>query len=234
MAATNERIKVYCKCLKPFENKRQRGRHTYKQVMEVLTELIFEKTVVANLEEEADAVRIMNIHKAKGLEAPIVFLAHPAKSVSPESFLSQHIKREDHISKGYFTFTVKNGYSDKEIALPPEWETHKAKELEYLTEEELRIIYVAATRAEKALIISSHTGNKKNPWNILFEMDDIEEIELPEVEPFVVHSITEELTFSEFQAKTVSKNAWLEQSKVKTFEHWSPTKDKDYSECDHD
>ncbi|MEH7130622.1 UvrD-helicase domain-containing protein [Neobacillus drentensis] len=206
------------------------GKTTYKQVMEMLTELIFEKTVVANLEEEADAVRIMNIHKAKGLEAPIVFLAHPAKSVSPESFLSQHIKREDHISKGYFTFTIKNGYSDKEIAIPLEWETHKAEELEYLTEEELRIIYVAATRAEQALIISSHTSNKKNPWNILFEMDDFEEIELPEVEPFVDHSITEELTFSEFQARTVSKNVWLEQSKVKTFEHWSPTKDKDYSE----
>ncbi|WP_066256248.1 UvrD-helicase domain-containing protein [Neobacillus drentensis] len=206
------------------------GKTTYKQVLEVLTELIFEKTVVANLEDEADAVRIMNIHKAKGLEAPIVFLAHPTKLVSPESFLSQHIKREDHISKGYFTFTVKNGYSDKEIALPPEWETHKAKELEYLTEEELRIIYVAATRAEQALIISSHTGNKKNPWNILFEMDDIEELELPEVEPYVVHSITEELTLSEFQARTVSKNSWLDQSKLKTFEQWSPTKDKDYSE----
>jgi ATP-dependent helicase/nuclease subunit A len=61
-------------------------------------------------------------------------------------------------------------------------------------------------------------------------MDDIEEIELPKVEPFVAHSITEELTLSEYQAKTVGKNVWLEQSKVKTFEPWSPTKDKDYSE----
>ncbi len=206
------------------------GNTTYKQVIEVLTKMIFEKTVVANLEEDADAVRIMNIHKAKGLEAPIVFLAHPAKSVSPESFLSQHIKREDHISKGYFTFTVKNGFSDKEIALPLEWKTHRAEELEYLTEEELRIIYVAATRAEQALIISSHTGNKKNPWSILFEMENIEEMELPEVEAFAINSMSEVLTLSEFQAKTVSKNAWLDQSKIKTYEHWSPTKDKDYSE----
>ncbi|MFL6562891.1 MAG: UvrD-helicase domain-containing protein, partial [Bacillus sp. (in: firmicutes)] len=207
------------------------GKTTYKQVIEVLTELIFEKTVVANLEEDADAVRIMNIHKAKGLEAPIVFLAHPAKTVSPESFLSQHIKREDHTSKGYFTFTVRNGYAEKEMAIPRDWETHKAEELMYLTEEEQRIIYVAATRAEKALIISSHAGNKKNPWSILFEMENIEEMEIPpEVEVFEISSKPVEITLSEFQAKTVSKNVWLDQSKVKTFEYWSPTKDKDYSE----
>lgn len=216
--------------LEALRKQEAKGNTTYKQVIEVLTEMIFEKTVVANLEEDADAVRIMNIHKAKGLEAPIVFLAHPIKSVSPESFLSQHIKREDLSSKGYFTFTVKNGFSDKEMAVPLEWESHKAVELEYLTEEELRIIYVAATRAEKALIISSHTGNKKNPWSILFEMDNIEEIEVPVIESFEMNSEPEELTLSEFQAKTVSKNAWLDQSKQKTFEYWSPTKDKDYSE----
>lgn len=231
---TNDRnkrtYKSLLQMLEAFRKQEAAGNTTYKQVIEVLTELIFEKTVVANLEEDADAVRIMNIHKAKGLEAPIVFLAHPAKAVNPESFLSQHIKREDHASKGYFTFTIKNGYSDKEIAIPLEWETYKTEELMYLSEEEKRIIYVAATRAEQALIISSQAGNKKNPWTILFEMDNIEEMELPEVEAFEIKSKSEELTLSEFKAKTVSKNAWLDQSKMKTFEHWSPTKDKDYSE----
>ncbi|MFL6558161.1 MAG: PD-(D/E)XK nuclease family protein, partial [Bacillus sp. (in: firmicutes)] len=156
--------------------------------------------------------------------------AHPAKSVNPESFLSQHIKREDQSSKGYFTFTAKNGFSDKEIAIPRGWETYKAEELEYLTEEELRIIYVAATRAEKAIIISSHAGNKKNPWSILFEVENIEEMELPKIEPFTISSTPELITFSEFQSKTIRKNAWLDQSKTKSFEYWSPTKDKDYSE----
>ena len=216
--------------LEALRKQESAGNTTYKQVLEVLTKMIFEKTVVANLEEEADAVRIMNIHKAKGLEAPIVFLAHPAKTVSPESFLSQHIKREDHTSKGYFAFTVRNGFADKEIATPPQWVSHKSEELMYLTEEELRIIYVAATRAEQALIISSHTGNKKNPWNILFEMENIEEMEIEEVEAFKLPSIQKEITFTEFQAKTISKNAWLDQSREKTFEHWSPTKDKDFSE----
>ncbi|MBU8919845.1 UvrD-helicase domain-containing protein [Bacillus sp. FJAT-29953] len=206
------------------------GKTTYKQVIETLTEMIFEKSVVANLEEEADAVRLMNVHKAKGLEAPIVFLAHPAKSVSPESFLSKHIKREDLTSKGYFMFKVDNGYQSRETAIPKEWEIHKAEELKYLTEEELRIIYVAATRAEKALIISANGNNKKNPWNILFAMEAIEELEVPEIDVWDNKSVPKEITFSEFEAKTSSKLAWLEPSKLKTYDHWTPTKDKDYSE----
>jgi ATP-dependent helicase/nuclease subunit A len=205
------------------------GNTNYKQIIESLTKLLFEKTAVANMEEEADAVRVMNVHKAKGLEAPIVFLAHPAKQVNPESFLSQHIKREDNSSKGYFTFTVKNGFQDKEIAIPLNWETYKAEELVYLTEEELRIVYVAATRAEKALVISANGSNKKNPWSVLFEMENIEEVEIPEIES-VENAAANEITFAEYQAKTVSKLAWLEQSKGKSFEHWTPTKDKDFSD----
>ena len=167
--------------------------------------------------------------RQRALEAPIVFLAHPAKQVNPESFLSQHIKREDYSSKGYFTFTVKNGFQNKEMAVPLNWETYKAEELVYLTEEELRIIYVAATRAEKALIISANGNNKKNPWSVLFEMENIEEVEVPEIEN-VEKVAANEITFAEYQAQTISKLAWLEDSKGNTFVHWTPTKDKDYSD----
>ncbi|MGG3466798.1 UvrD-helicase domain-containing protein [Neobacillus pocheonensis] len=206
------------------------GNTGYKQIVGALADRIFERTVVANIEEEADAVRIMNVHKAKGLEAPIVFLAHPQKSVNPESFLSQHIKREDQVSKGYFTFSTENGFGAKEVAIPLEWEIHKAEELKYLVEEELRIIYVAATRAEKAVIISSNGGNKKNPWNILFETENIEELEIPELVGSENNDSTTEITLSDFQAKTGSKNAWIEESIMKTYERWTPTMDKDYSE----
>ncbi len=206
------------------------GNTTYKQVFEALTEMIFAKTTVANMEEEADAVRIMNVHKAKGLEAPIVFLAHPAKSVSPEAFLSYHIKREEQSSKGYFTFTVKNGYADKEAAIPPDWDTHKAEEIKYLTEEELRIIYVAATRAEKALVISTSGGNKKNPWNILFEMEHAEELEPLEFVDLGITTTISDITLSEYQSRTGSRKNWLESSCLKTYDYWTPTKDKNYAE----
>jgi ATP-dependent helicase/nuclease subunit A len=229
----NDRNKrTYKSMLQMMENLRKQeasGNTNYKHIMDSLTKLLFEKTTVANMEEGADAVRVMNVHKAKGLEAPVVFLAHPAKQVNPVSFLSQHIKREDYSSQGYFMFTVRNGFQDREIAVPLNWETYKNEELEYLTHEELRIIYVAATRAEKAFIISSNGSNKKNPWNVLFEMENIEEVEVPEIEK-VDKVSANEITFAEYQAKTVSMLAWLDQSKVKSFEHWTPTKDKDFSE----
>lgn len=204
------------------------GNSTYKQIFDLFMEMVYEKTVVLNIEEDADAVRIMNVHKAKGLEAPVVFLAHPVKKVNPEAFLNKHIKREDRFSKGYFAFTVRNGFQDKELAIPQEWDTWKEEELRYLVEEEIRIIYVAATRAEKALVVSSNGKNNKNPWNILLENEGIEGIELTgQPESLPKKPVTIEL--ANYEAKTKNKLAWLEESRKKTYEVWSPTKDKDYS-----
>ncbi|MGG1678069.1 UvrD-helicase domain-containing protein [Neobacillus sp. NRS-1170] len=227
---SKQTFKSLLQMIESLRNQEAAGNSTYKHVVNTLTEMIFEKTAVANMEEEAHAVRIMNVHKAKGLEAPIVFLAHPIKAVSPESFLSQHIKREDQQSKGYFTFSVENGYGNKEVAIPLKWENHKAEELTYLSEEEYRIIYVAATRAEKALIISSNGGNKKNPWNILFEIDNMKELEILDLVRLEMNDASCEITLSDYQEKTGSKNAWLEQSKLKTYDHWTPTKEKDFSD----
>ncbi|MBZ9533263.1 UvrD-helicase domain-containing protein [Cytobacillus oceanisediminis] len=206
------------------------GASTYKQVCQFLMESIYKKTTVLNIEEGANSVRVMNVHKAKGLEAPIVFLAHPAKLVSSESFLSQHIKREDDESLGYFSFSTRNGFQKKELALPIDWKSYKQEELLYLEEEELRILYVAATRAEKALIISSSAkGNKKNPWSKLFEVNNMEEFMSEEELSTNSKEKRIEITLQEYQTKTVGLTRWLENRKQKTFDYWSPTKDKDYS-----
>lgn len=214
--------------LEYLRNQESRGISTYKQVYEFLLETIYQKTTVLNIEDGANSVRVMNVHKAKGLEAPIVFLAHPAKVVSPESFLSQHIKREDDTSKGYFAFSTRNGYQTKELALPLGWGIAKKEELQYLVEEELRILYVAATRAEKAVIISSSANNKKNPWNRLLG-SSMEELLLQENNDATAEKEIETITLQDYQSKTVGLTSWIENRKQKSFEYWSPTKDKDYS-----
>lgn len=205
------------------------GHTTFKEAFEQFNRIVVEKSTVLNIEEEADAVRIMNVHKAKGLEAKVVFLAHPAKVVKPEAFLKKHIKREDHASKGYIAFSIRNGFQDKELGLPQGWPEVKAEELQYLSEEEIRIIYVAATRAEETLIISSSAkNNNKNPWNILLEMESIEEIE-PVEGVREVKVPTTFVSLEEYREKTNSLSDWLEERKVKSYDYWSPTKDKDYT-----
>jgi len=197
------------------------GNTTFRSVYQSFAGMIMEETEVANLEQEADAVRIMNVHKAKGLEAPIVFLAHPIKQVDLAQNLNKHIKREDHDSKGYFSFSLNR----KPIALPLEWDALKEEELRYLTEEEIRIMYVAATRAEKALIISSSAkSNRRNPWKELLTMEGIEEVEVddeisPESESLIIRR-------KDYERETLNRLDWLEKSKEATYELWSPTDDK--------
>lgn len=135
------------------------------------------------LGEEQDAVQIMNLHKAKGLEAPVIFLAHPAKLTDPTERVSKHIKRDGDTPKGYFTFMVSKGEHQHEvIGQPSNWDIHKEEEGCYLNEEETRLLYVAATRAKNLLLIStSAKDNKKNPWDRL-ATENLPEVQIPEID----------------------------------------------------
>lgn len=134
--------------------------------------------------EEQNTVRIMNLHKAKGLEAPVVFLAHPCKrpNIAPD----HHILRTELKSKGYFVIKKQTGeFSTKVVGQPLNWDKFKLTEEEYQYAEEIRLLYVAATRAKNILFISSSEySNKKNPWEPLLSFIDFDKniYEIPEVQ----------------------------------------------------
>lgn len=113
------------------------------------------------------AVRLMNLHKAKGLEAPIVFLANPAKKVNRRA--SFHIDRKGQVPKGYLQLTRPKGrYSTEILANPRNWLEYARKENEYGEAEEMRLLYVAATRAKNLLLISDYAQKPdRNPWRPL-------------------------------------------------------------------
>ncbi|GAH53981.1 unnamed protein product, partial [marine sediment metagenome] len=146
-----------------------------------------EKMLEAGVEEELDilteenTVRIMNLHKAKGLESPVVFLAIPYNTTTHEP--TYYIKRTGQEPFGHFLVYRSNAYNKgkgKRLAQPKNWEDYCQLEASYNEAEDIRLLYVAATRAKNLLVISSldHKSNKSNPWlpllkNITEEMNII-------------------------------------------------------------
>src|SRR5262249_7388358 len=112
-----------------------------------------------------DVVRIMNLHKAKGLEAPVVFLADPTGGVG--RWVDVRVVREATRAGGYLRITLAWGTWGRDLLAEPEhWDRHAATELAYLEAEETRLLYVAATRARDLLVISRYAGSTRatRPW----------------------------------------------------------------------
>lgn len=119
----------------------------------------------------ADAVRLLNLHKAKGLEAGVVILADPLTGAGRAHKPLFHIKRAKDISAGYFVITKPKGeHYYENVAAPDNWVLHSEEEQKYQFAEETRKDYVAVTRAKNALVVSTYTeGTKAKAWGSLHE-----------------------------------------------------------------
>ena len=116
----------------------------------------------------ADAVRLMNLHQVKGLEAPVVFLIDPADEYDFPTDL--YVDRSQDESRGYFIVTRKWGRGTKLLAAPPGWAGYELIEKEFKLAEKMRLLYVAATRAKRMLIVGHRLtakGEIKGAWRKL-------------------------------------------------------------------
>lgn len=106
------------------------------------------------LGENEDVVRIMSIHKSKGLEFPIVFVCGTGKQFNLMDLTNSILYHEElGFGPDYVNLSTRNSYS----TLAKEAIKKKIR-LETLSEE-MRILYVAFTRAKEKLIITGATRN---------------------------------------------------------------------------
>ncbi|UCF30956.1 MAG: UvrD-helicase domain-containing protein [bacterium] len=133
-------------------------------------------TAVSPAEEP---VRVMNLHKVKGLEAPVVYLADPTGQSDREPLIHidrSHGNRSSDEIAGYMkVLGPTRGFMPGEVlARPLDWEHLAAEEKRFADAEELRRLYVAATRAGSRLVVSQRAkGERSNPW--LFFKEGLEE-----------------------------------------------------------
>jgi ATP-dependent helicase/nuclease subunit A len=105
------------------------------------------------MEEQSNSVRVMTIHKAKGLDFRIVIVACLGSERKPrsESFLAD--------PHGLGIFALKTG-SKEDGWRTPGWEELVEEDKKREDAELVRLLYVALTRARDHLVIGIHTKGK--------------------------------------------------------------------------
>lgn len=142
-----------------YEEAGFRGLFRYLQLMDKMKEDGLDLAPAKVVSEKEDVVRIMSIHKSKGLEFPVVFVADMGKAFNRRDTQDQilfhnrlgiGLKQYDPEWRMSYPTLIWSG-----IAAQLRWEG---------TAEEERILYVAMTRARDRLILTGHSSHIDRDW----------------------------------------------------------------------
>ena len=137
-----------------FDQFQQQGLHRFLNFIEVQQAAEVEPEVALVLAE--NAVRLLSIHQSKGLEFPVVALADLAKA-----FNTQDRRAEIIFDETYgLCPRVKPPSTGRSYPSLPHWLAQQAQRREQAGEE-LRLLYVALTRARDTLLLTGSVTDKK-------------------------------------------------------------------------
>ncbi|MGD8320391.1 MAG: UvrD-helicase domain-containing protein [Gemmatimonadota bacterium] len=144
------------------------GEASLPGALEALRAALGAKEAEAPLEPgRPDVARLMNLHQAKGLEAPVVVLADPTgmRGHSP----SMHVERQaDGSGTGYLCVVDAGARRSVPVARPAAWNAKEEAEVRFEAAEQVRLLYVAVTRAREELVVARRVAKPRpSPWSPL-------------------------------------------------------------------
>ena len=145
-----------------FEKTSYFGLFHFVRYMEQLEQYDVDYGEAGLLDENADVVRIMSIHKSKGLEFPVTFVSGLSKRFNMQDASQSMIADMD--------LGLATDYVDPERRLRNRTLRRailSVKMQEDSLAEELRVLYVALTRAKEKLILTAAMENAQEQWERL-------------------------------------------------------------------
>ena len=134
-----------------FERTNERGLFRFLRYIDALKRRSTDLSVARTLGESEDVVRIMTIHRSKGLEFPIVFLANIAGAFNMQDAQGDLLC---HAHEGIGLRVYENSMTGRQ-----KYDTMSRRKVKAVIQretmaEEMRILYVAMTRAQEKLILT--------------------------------------------------------------------------------
>lgn len=152
-------IKLFLNICSDYEQGAFNGLFNFIRYTEMLKDAGDDLIPAKDNSDNDNSVKIMTIHKSKGLEFPVVILFHSNKSFNRED-LKRNIIWHEKSGLGL-------DYVDTEqrVRYPlPTRSIIKKSVISSSLAEEMRLLYVAMTRAQEKLIISASVTSRFNNW----------------------------------------------------------------------
>lgn len=147
-----------------YESTSYRGLFNFLQFIKMMKERGDDLGTARALGEQENVVRLMTIHSSKGLEFPVVFVAHINKNFNEQDLRKMSLLDKD------FGLAVKMVDLDRRITTPTIfYQAMKQKKIKEMQAEEMRILYVALTRAKEKLYLVGSVDNldkKSKQWKV--------------------------------------------------------------------
>ena len=153
-----------------FETANARGLSRFLEFVNKLGAVKKDLSAAATLGENENVVRVVTIHRSKGLEYPVVFVAGVGKAFNRKSYSAAKLYMHKELGVGAYR-SPRSNLDVKTLAT----QAVARKIREESIAEELRLLYVAITRAQEKLILVGTTSqsalNNLQPTDVPEDFD---------------------------------------------------------------